>query len=93
MLPKKSTKTPVFFVWEKRTDETRVEMEKNLLNLDTAALKALYEKHLQELSAALLSGVDWRDTGVQDKRKLLTELSKLLDKRSTNNPAEYANRS
>jgi len=67
-------------------------MESELRNLDSATLKTLYDKHLQELSDALLSGAEWKD--VQDKRKLLIELSKLLHTSTsgTSNPAETATR-
>jgi len=64
-------------------------METNFENLDSVALKVLYEKHLQELSNALLKGAEWKD--VQDKRVLLIELSKRIH-RSGNSPAEYPNR-
>ena len=66
-------------------------MDKELRDLDSADLKTLYDKHLDELSQALLSGAEWKD--VQDKRKLLIELSRLLHTgRRTHNPAENANR-
>ncbi len=66
-------------------------MEKDLGSLDSVALKTLYDKHLQELSDALLNGADWKD--LQEQRFILTEISKLISKRGgTNNPAEYANR-
>lgn len=59
-------------------------------HLDANTLKALYDKHLQELSDALLSGAEWKD--VQDKRNLLIELTKQLYQRGINHPAEYSNR-
>jgi hypothetical protein len=68
-------------------------MENELSSLDNAALTALYEKHLQELSDALLSGDSWSD--VQDKRRLLTQISREINKKDggPSNPAEYPGRS
>lgn len=67
-----------------------VPMERNFENLDNTALKALYEKQLQELSNALLGGAEWKD--VQDKRILLIELSKRIHRGPGNSPAEYPSR-
>lgn len=66
-------------------------MELDPKRIDNQTLRALYDRHLQELSEALLAGAEWKD--VQDKRKLLIEISKLLhSSRGTQNPAENVNR-
>jgi hypothetical protein len=63
----------------------------NWRQLDTASLKILYETELKAMTDALLSGADWKD--VQDKRRLLVELSKCISKASSSgNPAENATR-
>ena len=63
-------------------------MERELENLDGATLKTLYDRHMQALSNALLSGADWKD--VQEERRRLITLSKLLHRRGTSHPAEEA---
>jgi hypothetical protein len=66
-------------------------MNTDLRSMDSAAMIALYERKLQDLSDDLLAGADWTD--VQDKRRALIELSKLLHThRMTTNPAEQPNR-
>lgn len=65
-------------------------MERQWKQMDTPALKALYEREFQALSRALLSGADWKD--VQDKRQRLITLTKLIYDRSLNNPAEFPGR-
>ena len=66
-------------------------MKKDWKHLDAASLKTLYERELQALHAALLSGAAWED--VQDQRHLLVELSKHLSKVAVgSNPAEHPNR-
>ncbi|HEV7333799.1 MAG TPA: hypothetical protein VGN63_22380 [Flavisolibacter sp.] len=65
-------------------------MEREWKQLDTPALKTLYETEFQALSDALLSGASWKD--VQDKRERLITLTKLIYDRSLNNPAEFPGR-
>ncbi|RYF83719.1 MAG: hypothetical protein EON98_10045 [Chitinophagaceae bacterium] len=63
-----------------------------LWKLDTDALKLMYDQHQKELKEALLEGTDWKE--VQDKRKLVTELSIILYHRTiSTNPAEFNTRS
>ncbi|WP_121353642.1 hypothetical protein [Flavisolibacter nicotianae] len=68
-----------------------VQMEDQFKKLENADLKALYEKQLQALSDALISGAEWKD--VQDQRNLLIEISKRLHRgNSSSSPADYPNR-
>lgn len=56
-------------------------------DMDSAALRGLYEQKLQELSKALLEGASWEQ--VQDQRFLLVELSRQLSKAGApHTPAE-----
>jgi len=67
-------------------------MEEHWGAVDLNTLKALYEKEQEKLTAALLSGAEWKE--VQDQRKNVTELSILLYRRTqSENPAEYYSRS
>jgi hypothetical protein len=65
-------------------------MEKEWSGLNEEALKALYEKKLQELNTALLSGAPWE--GLRDQRHAVTQLSILITKRQSSHPAEFNNR-
>jgi len=65
-----------------------MDLEQN--KFDDQTLRGLYDKHLQELSNALLAGADWKD--VQEKRQVLIELSKQLFQRGISNPAEHPSR-
>lgn len=65
-------------------------MEKKWSGLDDQALKALYENKLQELNAALIGGAEWE--ALRDHRHEVTQLSILLSKRLSGNPAEYKSR-
>ncbi|WP_121357708.1 hypothetical protein [Flavisolibacter nicotianae] len=63
-------------------------MERELENLDVATLSALYDRHMQALSNALLNGAAWQD--VQEERKRLIAISKLLHRGGMGHPAEQA---
>lgn len=65
-------------------------MEQHWMQLDTPALKTLYETEFRALSDDLLSGADWKD--VQDRRERLITLTKLLYERASHNPAEFPSR-
>jgi hypothetical protein len=65
-------------------------MDQEWKHLDAVALKALYEREFQKLSDDLLGGRDWQD--VQDRRKRLIELTKLLYERASSHPAESPGR-
>lgn len=65
-------------------------MEKRWSGLDDQALKALYENKLQKLHAALIGGAEWE--ALRDQRHEVTQLSILLSKRLSGNPAEHKNR-
>jgi len=59
-----------------------------LWNLDAVTLRSLYEHHEKELKTDLLAGKEWQE--VQDKRRMVTELSIVLYYRSVStNPAEH----
>jgi hypothetical protein len=51
---------------------------------DIETLKARLAYHQQELEKALLDGASWKE--VQNHRKIVTELSILMDKRCNKNP-------
>ena len=65
-------------------------MERDWKHLDTKQLKALYDREFQTLSSELLGGAAWQD--VQDRRKRLITLTKLIYERASINPAEYPGR-
>ncbi|HEV7329577.1 MAG TPA: hypothetical protein VGN63_00910 [Flavisolibacter sp.] len=65
-------------------------MEREWKQLDTPALKTLYETEFQALSSALLNGADWKE--VQGQRQRLIALTKLIYEQSLNNPAEFPGR-
>ncbi|RYG33686.1 MAG: hypothetical protein EOO01_32970 [Chitinophagaceae bacterium] len=67
-----------------------MKMEEKWKQLDTPALKELYEDEFQALSSALINGAKWKD--VQDKRQRLITLTKLIYDRSLNNRAEFPGR-
>jgi hypothetical protein len=58
-------------------------MEINLSTFSLEDLRNMYERADSELKAALLSGAGWEE--VQDKRRLVTELSIHLHKRTHRN--------
>jgi hypothetical protein len=65
-------------------------MNNEFESLSIDSLKALLVTHQTELEKALLDGVTWQKA--QKKRKLVTELSILIHKRSCANPAESETR-
>lgn len=65
-------------------------MEKKWSGLNENNLKALYETKLKELNAALLGGAEWE--ALRDQRHEVTQLSILLSKRQSTNPAEHNSR-
>jgi hypothetical protein len=85
----RNRRTNAFFVSDLRNPKI-VMMDRQWKQLDTPALKALYEVEFKALSDALLNGAAWKD--VQDKRKRLITLTKLLYDKSLNNPAEFPGR-
>jgi hypothetical protein len=68
-------------------------MEINWSELDTEALRELYEREAGNLKKALLNGSSWED--VKDQRLKVTELAIALHKKihTSGNPAESADRS
>ncbi len=62
-------------------------MVKRWEELDVDALRACYELEQQQLANALLKGATWEE--VSETRRNVTELSILLYRRYSGNPAEY----
>ena len=65
-------------------------MEKEWGSLDSTSLLKLYHEYQEELQNALLSGAEWKD--VQEKRNLLIQLARMIQRTSAVNPAEFQNR-
>jgi hypothetical protein len=68
-------------------------MNQELWNRDLDSLKQMYVSESKALTEALLQGADWKD--VEDKRRLLTQLSLVIDRKKEGinyNPAENNNR-
>jgi hypothetical protein len=61
-------------------------MDNEFLKLDVEEMRNLLVKHQADLEKALIDGASWKE--VQKQRKLITELSILIDKRSSADPAE-----
>jgi hypothetical protein len=62
-----------------------------LWKMDPEILQSLFDQHQRDLNTALLEGAEWKD--VQEKRKLVTELSIVLFHRTvSSNPAEFNTR-
>jgi hypothetical protein len=62
-------------------------MERDMSDLSLDQLKEIYHKADEDLKTALLNGTPWEE--VRAKRKVVTELSKLIfKKRSSNTPAD-----
>jgi hypothetical protein len=68
-------------------------MEMKWSEMDTEALKMMYEQESAALKAALLKGTPWED--LREQRLKVTELSIALHKKlqSSGNPAESVDRS
>jgi hypothetical protein len=68
-------------------------MDINWSDMDTEALRDVYEKESAKLKASLLSGTPWEQ--MKDQRQKVTELAIALHKKinSSGNPAESVDRS
>ncbi len=64
-------------------------MYQELWSHDLDSLKKMFVSESRELTEALLQGADWEE--VEDKRRLVTQLSLVIDRKSEGinfNPAE-----
>jgi hypothetical protein len=75
--------------------QNQKKMEKNLGSLDLLTLKALHEREAEELSKALLSGVNWND--LREQRQRVTDLAIAMHQKRQlglgDHPASHATRS
>lgn len=62
-------------------------MNTNYWTQDLDELKALYATHVKEFESSLLAGAEW--TELAEKRRLITELSIVIDRRVKGLPQDF----